>query len=299
MKRLLALGVLASALLLTGCSTGGSGAPSVSMLDSGMVASEGLKANANESGATDASGALVTDQTRSVVKTGAVSVAVEHPLDIAPDLAAIALKAGGYVQDSNSSPASQYQGESAFATLRVPADKLNSVTEEVLALGSFVSSSQSETDVTLQLTDVEARIASLTTSIDRLTSLMTNATNTTDLLAAESALTQRQGELESLVGQRDYLANQVDLATLSVSVIQTSDAAPTSQSFWDGLSRGWQSVINVGSVLVVALGFLLPWLLILAGIALVSGGIVWLSVRATRSQRGAGPPSGSSGSSQS
>ncbi|GAB2815759.1 hypothetical protein GCM10027022_02260 [Alpinimonas psychrophila] len=298
MKRLLALGVLASALLLTGCSTGGSTAPSVSLLDSGMVTSEGLKANPNGSVATDSSGAVVTDSSRSVVKTSAVSVAVEHPFDIAPELAAIAARAGGYVQDSSSSPASDYQSESAFATLRVPADKLNSVTEEVLALGSFVSSSQSETDVTLQVTDVEARIASLTTSIDRLTALMANATNTADLLAAESALTQRQGELESLVGQRDYLANQVDLATLSVSVIQTTDAAPTSQSFWDGLSQGWQSVINVGSVLVVALGFLLPWLAIMAGIALVAGAVIWLSVRATRSRRGAGPPSESSDSSQ-
>ena len=99
-------------------------------------------------------------------------------------------------------------------------------------------------------------------------------------------------------GQRDYLANQVDLAPLSVSVIQNTDAAPTSESFWDGLSQGWQSVINVGSVLVVAFGFLLPWLAIMAGTALVAVAVIWLSVRATRSRRGAVPPSESSDSSQ-
>jgi uncharacterized small protein (DUF1192 family) len=297
MKRFLVVGVLASTVLLAGCSAN-SGSMPTEFIDSGMVTSEGLKTNADGSVATDSSGVVTTDISRSVIKSGSVSIAVEHPLEIAPELATIASDAGGYVQDSSNSPASDYQGESAYATLRVPADQLEAVTEEVLALGTFVSSSQGESDVTLQVTDIDARIASLSTSIARLTALMANATNTADLLAAESALAQRQSELDSLVSQRDYLANQVDLATLSVSVIQSSDAAPTSQSFWDGLSQGWNSVVNVGSVLVVALGFLLPWLAILGGIALVAGIIIWIIVRAARSRHGEGPRSESQDSSQ-
>ena len=116
---------------------------------------------------------------RSVVKNAFVSVAVERPLDIAPILAAIAAKANGYVQDSSGSPASEYQSESAYATLRIPADRLDAVTKEVLALGTYVSSSQNQTDVTLQMTDVDARITSLSTSIARLTALMANATRVT------------------------------------------------------------------------------------------------------------------------
>jgi hypothetical protein len=298
MRRLLAVGAIASLLILTGCSTSGSSSPAISGIDSAMVAPDESKVNADGSMATDSSGALSTDASRSVITTASVSIAVEHPLDVASDLAAIATAAGGYVQDSNNSPASDYQSESAYATLRIPADKLDSVTAEVLGLGTFVSSSRSETDVTLQVTDVDARINSLTTSIDRLTALMASATTTADLLAAESALAQRQADLDSLVSQRDYLANQVDLATLSVSVIQTSETAPTSQSFWDGLSQGWESVVSVGSVLVVALGFLLPWLAILGGLALIAGIIIWIIVRAARSRHGEAPRSESSESSQ-
>lgn len=291
MKRFLALGVLVSTLMLAGCASGAGSLPDpyVGAVD-GMVASEGMTTNADGSLPSDASGAL-TEQSRSVIKNASVSVAVEHPLDVAPELARIAADAGGYVQDSSNSPASDYQSESAYATLRIPADKLDAATEEVLALGTFVSSTQSESDVTLQVTDIEARIASLSTSIDRLTALMEEATNTADLLAAESALAQRQAELDSLISQRDYLSNQVDLATLSVSVIQSSDAAPTSQSFWDGLSQGWNSVVNVGSVFVVALGFLLPWLGILAVIALVAGAIVLIVVRAAHRRRATPPTS--------
>ena len=294
MKRFLALGVLASTLLLVGCS-----AHSGSMTDSyvgmvtggeaGLVTAEGFPANADGSVAIDSSGTVRTDTSRSVVKTAAVSVAVEHPLDVAPELVTIATNAGGYVQDSSNSPASDYQSESAYATLRVPADKLDAVTAEILTLGVFVSSAQSESDVTLHVTDVDARIASLSTSVARLTALMAEATNTADLLAAETALAERQSELDSLISQRDYLSNQVDLATLSVSVIATSDAAPTSQSFWDGLAQGWTSVVNAGSVLVVALGFLLPWVGILAVLAVVVGALVWWSLRASRRRHASQP----------
>ena len=234
----------------------------------------------NSDGSASSEAAVSTDTSRSVVKTAAVEVAVDSPLNVAPNLTAIATEAGGYVQDSSASPANDYQGETAYATLRVPASTLDAVTDKVLALGTYVSSSQSESDITLQVTDVDARIASLTTSIDRLTALMANATSTADLLAAESALAQRQAELDSLVAQRDYLGNQVDLATLSVSLIQTFDAAPTSQSFWDGLSQGWTALLNSASVLVVALGFLVPWLAILAVLGLIAWLIVWLTLRA-------------------
>lgn len=299
MKRFLVAGALASTLLLAGCASGTGGLTTGSVdsisavepgMDSGMVTAEGLKTNADGSVASDASGSVSTDVSRSVIKTASVSVAVDHPLEVAPELAKIAANAGGYVQDSSNSPASEYQSESIYVTLRIPADKFDAATAEVLALGTFVSSSQSESDVTLQVTDVDARIASLTTSVDRLTALMANATNTADLLAAESALAQRQAELDSLVSQRDYLSNQVDLATLSVSVIATTDAAPTSQSFWDGLSQGWSALVNAGSVFVVALGFLLPWLAILAVIAFAALVIIWLSIRASRRRHESSTP---------
>lgn len=289
MKRYLAVGVLASALLLTGCSSGSVGS---GVADSGMVVSPGMpdtsqtdatKLNPDGSVSSESSissdSSVSTDTSRSVVKNAYVEVAVDNPLEVAPELATIATASGGFIQDSSASPASEYQGETAYATLRVPANKLDAVTQDVLALGTYVSSSQSETDVTLQKTDLDARIASLRTSIDRLTALMANATTTADLLAAESALAERQAELDSLVAQRDYLANQVDLATLSVSLIQTYDAAPTSQSFWDGLSQGWASVVTAASVFVVAAGFLLPWVAILAGLGLLAWLIIWLVTR--------------------
>lgn len=300
MKRFVVVGVLASSLLLAGCSAGAGessiGAPgSGTAADSGMVVSPGVPelgqsdtSKVNSDGSLASGTSVSADPSRSVIKMASVEVAVDSPLTVAPGLLAIAKKAGGYVQDSSASPANEYQRETAYATLRVPADKLDTATQEVLALGSYVSSSQSETDVTLQVTDVDARIASLTTSIDRLTTLMASATSTADLLAAETALAQRQAELDSLVAQRDYLSSQVDLATLSVSLIQTFDAAPTSQNFWDGLTQGWTSLVNAGSVFVVAVGFLVPWLVLLALI----GAIVWLVIR--RMRRKSSPESTSS-----
>jgi uncharacterized small protein (DUF1192 family) len=300
MKRLLAVATLASVLLLTGCAAGEASRQDITQGDPGTMQSQQSESGMSDTAqvAPDAASGSST-LTRSVIQNASVAVAVDKPLEVAPQLAEIATAAGGYVQDSSGSPANEAQAEVAYATLRVPADKLESVTDEVLGLGTFVSSNTSATDVTLQVTDVNARIASLTTSINRLTALMAGATTTADLLTAETALTQRQAELDSLVSQRDYLADQVDLATVSVSLLQTYDTAATSQTFWDGLAQGWSSLVNVGSVLVVAFGFLLPWFAVLAVVAAVAGLIVWVIVRAAHSRRGAVPHSKSEDSSQS
>jgi hypothetical protein len=143
MKRFVVVGVLASSLLLAGCSANAGessiGAPgSGSAIDSGMVVSPGVPelgqgdtSKVNSDGSLTSESSISADSSRSVVKTAAVEVAVDSPLSVSPALLAIAKKAGGYVQDSSASPANEYQRETAYATLRVPADKLDAATQDV------------------------------------------------------------------------------------------------------------------------------------------------------------------------
>jgi hypothetical protein len=115
--------------------------------------------------------------------------------------------------------------------------------------------------VTTTAVDLDARIAALRTSVERLQALMDDAATTDALLDAEEALAERQERLESLQSQRALLADQVELSTLSVHLQPFGVAPPGGpDGFLDGLGTGWRALVSALGAAVVVLGVLLPWL---------------------------------------
>ena len=189
---------------------------------------------------------------------------------------------GGVVYDSMPYPAPT---DGAWITVRVPADQLHSVVDELDDVGEVTATSVNRQDVTEQTVDLEARIDAAQASVDRLTGLMAQAQSVADLIAAETALSERQALLESYQQQLEMLDDQVAMSTLSVSVtprVETVTADPA--GFGDGLAAGWNGLVATLNGIVVALGFLIPWLAVAALVGLIVWGIVRL-VRGHRLQR--------------
>jgi len=267
-------------LLLAGCtavgsqsaSDSGSAARSESM-DAGTVPGE--MAAPGEAVAGDAA---VTD--RSVITTGSVSLTVADPIRSAEDAATIVEEAGGRVDSRTETPETDNQSASANLSLRIPVGDLDRTLDALRALGTVNYVSLNASDVTQQSQDLDARITALSTSVDRLLTLMAQATTTTDLIAIEGELSTRQAELEGLKSQRDYLTDQVEYSTITLDLYSTGTVAPGApDNFWTGIVAGWTTLVTALGALLVGVGFALPWLAILA----VAGGIVFLIVRlATR-----------------
>ena len=187
----------------------------------------------------------------------------------------------GYIEDSTSYP---YQPDGAWITVRVPADELTGMVRELSALGEVTASSVNRQDVTEQTVDLEARIEAARVSVDRLTELMTQATSVADLIAAEAALAERQATLESYEAQLKSLESLVDMSSLTVTlqpVVVPVEADPA--GFTDGFIAGWNGLVATVNGIVVALGFLIPWLVVIA----IAGLIVWWIVRIVRRRRAA------------
>ena len=92
---------------------------------------------------------------------------------------------------------------------------------------------------------------------------MDEAPTTEALLAAEGALSGRQEQLESLQSQRALLADQVELSTLRVHLQPPGVAPPGGpDGFVDALGTGWRALVSAAGAAVIALGVLLPWLLV-------------------------------------
>ena len=246
-----------------------------------------------------AAGAAAAD--RDIITTASATVTAEEVDAAARAIANSAVAHGGYVEslsvgsDGTVYPVSPTDGgivydtipypyptDGAWITVRVPADQLQSVVDELDDVGEVTATNLSRQDVTEQTVDLEARIDAAQASVDRLTELMTQAQSVADLIAAESALAERQATLESYQQQLEMLDDQVAMSTLSVTVVpEVEPVTADPAGFGDGLAAGWNGLVATLNGIVVALGFLLPWLAVAAVIAVV----VWAIVRLVRGRR--------------
>lgn len=290
---------LLSVLLLAGCTTTESSSDSSGSSDS--IAPDGSSpgGSAPESGqgdtapgtgtGTEGSAGTVEGVTtdvqasdRSVITTGSVSITVADPIDAAQAAATLTEQAGGRVDSRNETPATDNQPASASLTLRIPADELDRTLTDLKVLGTVNFVSLTGSDVTRQSQDLDARITSLQTSVDRLLALLTEADSTSDLIAIESALSTRQSELESLQSQRASLSDQIDFSTLSLELYSEGTVAPSSpDTFFTGLITGWNALVATLGGVLVGLGVALPWLITVGLLA----GIVTLVIRLARRKR--------------
>ena len=203
---------------------------------------------------------------RDIVTNGSVVMIVAEPTQVADRLVSAVNDAGGRVDSRSERSGSS--SPTIDLVVRIPADKLDGVLGDAKKLGTIESMSINHTDVTSHRVDLDARIEALQTSVNRLLQLMGKAGNVADLLAAESSLTQRQAELDSLRAQRATLGDQVADATINVSL--SSKPTVTHRGFVSALQRGWQSLLSAIHGVVVTVGFLIPWIPVLAALALIS-----------------------------
>ncbi|MFF2387534.1 DUF4349 domain-containing protein [Agromyces sp. NPDC058104] len=271
-------------LLLAGCSMGsGSEDSAVPEPAMPMPAEGGGAEQPAEEANPDGDGATAT---QSVVTTGRMSITVDDPLAAAEDAAELTGDAGGRVESRSEQPGSGSVSPRAELVLRVPADELDAVVDELREFGDVNGVTMNESDVTAERKDLDARIEALGASVDRLEQLLAEAVSISDLIAIESELTTRQAELDSLTQQRDWLADQVDYSTLKVELITVETAPDTApDDFWSGLAAGWTALVGFASALGVAIGVLLPWIAVLLVLAAI---VVLVVVLATRGRRRAG-----------
>lgn len=311
------VGVLLAMLLAAGCSTATqddsstSGAPAEQGVPEEATAPEELRSE-DDSGdvgvaETDASVTSVypsSAQDRSVIYMVDLVLEVDDVGSAAEQAELVATRYGGYVQSETTYGTGQDplpvepdeldiapyppSGAQAVVVLRVPAEEYGDAVDALEALGETVSRSRNAQDVTEEVVDVESRIETQEASIDRLRSLLAEATEISDILAIESELTVRTAELESLQARQQQLASLTGFATITVTLIPPETVVEEGTGFAAGLEAGWDAFIRALELGVTALGAALPFILAIA-VVLVPV-VIWVLVshRRQRSASAAG-----------
>lgn len=181
----------------------------------------------------------------------------------------------GYVENQNIHNGSAYSGyrryRNADLTIRIPADRVDEFVKQVDGISNIVSSGQNRVDVTLTYADIESRLNALRAEEARLLELMAQAENMTDLLQIEGRLTDVRYQLESAASQLKLYDNQVDYATVNLSISEVQEYTPTAEkSIWQRISEGFvRSLKGLWNMLVELFVFVLvasPYLVVIAGI---------------------------------
>lgn len=195
---------------------------------------------------------------------------------------------GGYVEDQDSYNGSMYSSRryrSASLTVRIPAQRVDEFTEEMSGIANVVSTNLSREDITLSYVATESRVKALQTEEARLLELMEQAETMADLLEIESRLTDVRYELENRASQLRLYDNQVDYATIYLSIDEVQEYTPVEEpTVWERISGGFvSSVKGVGNGLLDLLVWVLaksPYLVILGGVTV--GVVILIKKRKAR-----------------
>jgi len=289
-RTILASAAVATALLLAGCSassTTASGGP-VQLVEPGSGSQSDGSFTSEGGGAAGSDATTKVDQ--SVITTGWMTVTVDDPTAATDQAVTIVDQLNGRIDSRTLQAGTDNQRPSAQLTVRIPSDSVDKAVDELGALGTVEQVSLSANDVTLQVRDLDAQIKALQASVDRLLALVGQAATTADLVQLETAISDRQSQLDSLTSQKQYLADQISYSTITLD-LQQKGVLPTNVpgDFWSGLATGWASLTAALSGFVVVIGVLIPWLLPLAVIAAIVVLVVVLSRRAKKPRAPHGP----------
>lgn len=216
-----------------------------------------------------------------IIRTGSASIRVSDPVAAADEVTKLATSLGGSVESRYVNQSIEGRAASAELLVKIPSAKFDEAFNEFSTIGVLQNDQRSDNDVTLTKTDLTARVKALETSVTRLMSLLESASETSDLIEIETALSQRQQELDSLRAQLDSLQDQVLYSRVWVNLTTDQVIPGGPDNFWDGVVLGFQSFVKAMSAGLVILGILVPWIT-LAGIITL---IIVIIVRAARKKK--------------
>lgn len=222
-----------------------------------------------------------------IVSTAALVVEVpKGGIDEAVDtVVASAVGAGGHVSNSRSSTSSGRRRGSV--TVRVPADRFESIAADVAQLGRLVRRDTSGRDVTAAYSDTEARLRVLTTTRNSLLEVLAGARAVGDILAVQDRLDTVQTRMEELQGRQKLLDDQVGMATITADLVEpagSTSGASDGPSSWRRAVDGFTGTL---SEVVATSGTALAVVLLVAALLASAVGLAgW--ARRTRARLAAG-----------
>ena len=158
-------------------------------------------------------------QGRLLIRTVSITAETVNYAEVASELENQVKALGGYIEYSSMRGTGNNKDlRSGSYTIRVPADKLDSLIDTVGGNCTITASNENTSDVTLEYVDTKARIESLRVEYEQLLELLDNAQDLDTIIILQSRITDVRYDIESNESRIRVLENQVQYATLSLTL---------------------------------------------------------------------------------
>lgn len=226
------------------------------------------------------------------VREASLGIKVDSIADAAARVRQIADEAEGSVTseqfgDVLYGPADSTIERYGTMTISVPSERLDATLERLSELGEVRTRSSNAYDVEDEYVDVEARIATLEASIDRMRDLMAQTEDVEQIVSLETSLSARQADLDSLRARLTSLQNRIAMSPVMITLTTTDELGEPDDGIIGALRDAWNAFTRSAALLITTVGALLPWLL-LGG--LFAWLLVWVIRRFRRRQRATPAP---------
>ena len=156
---------------------------------------------------------------RLLIRTVSVTAETTNYLQVSQELENQVKAAGGYIEYSSMSGTGKDRDlRTGTYTVRVPADKLDSIISSVGNSCTVTSSNESSSDVTLEYVDTKSRVEALRVEYNQLMELLDQAQDLDTIIILQNRLTDVRYEIERSESRIRVLENQVQYATLNLTL---------------------------------------------------------------------------------
>jgi hypothetical protein len=208
---------------------------------------------------------------RKIIYTANLDVVVDDYDKASDELARLIREHGAYVEDAD------LRGESGRPrsgrwTVRVPQARFEDLVAAMAKVGETVHNRRDSQDVTGSYYDTKERLKTYEVEEDGLRKYYENKSPTAkpeDMMAVRRELREIRAQIEEMKGRVKRWDNQVDFATIIVSLRDRKDyVPPIVPNFGGTLGRAFQGsvelLVSFGKAIVVAVVALAPWVAVLA-----------------------------------
>lgn len=208
------------------------------------------------------------DMDRKLVYTSDISLETKKFEDDVKAVTELVKANGGYLQNTSTYGSAEYGNRSANLNARIPADKYQDFMNSVGQIGSLTSKSESVDDITANYVDVQARLKSLNTKLQRLQELEANAENVTELLEIEDRINEVQYQIETYTAQKKVYDDQVQYSTVNVDISEvvtyTEVKADSAWNrFTEAFGESWVGFVTFLQNIVIAIIYLIPYIILI------------------------------------
>ncbi len=178
---------------------------------------------------------------------------------------------GGYFETSELNNYSKYR--SAYYVARVPAAKYNDFCNQVGDLAQLNSQRHTAENVSEAYYDIESRLTTQRTKMERLQELLSKADKMEDIITLESAIAETELQIEYLTGSLRKYDALVDFATVEIHLNEVYVLSEVEQpviGFWPKLAQAFTTGTSrfVDDVQDFAIDFARNWV----------SSLIWLAI---------------------